>query len=124
MAEIIKITKEHIEVPSNQNSIRIAHRPDFTYFIKDGEIPNAHITVTEELYEMRIVRVADRKKDDKIYFVKVEDNEIFNELMMIGNDDLNHMTWKSLRQGEKDGIEDERKRIAKLSWHRRLLKKF
>lgn len=86
--EKITIQKELLEIPDNQQTIDFNIIPPMAIhtFLEKGEIPSNDITVQRVTY--RVQRVWNYEKGYSNFLVRLDDRELFDDLLKIQNDIL------------------------------------
>lgn len=94
----IKIEKELVKVPSGQTYFR-EMRDLSPMMMKVGDEPT-DVTVTEDEYILRQVVENGKKRN---YFVRTNDDELFNDLIAISDGDLLRIKDNSFANGKNRG---------------------
>lgn len=123
----IKIKQEEIDIDSHcyKEAIYLNASDEV---IPVGEIPEGHIVKSECInYEVR--EAVDYERSEKIrYLVKVSDNKIFDDLLKIGDDDINSKILKKVEekilQIEHEAERKEKARLENNPLWRRIFKHY
>ena len=128
----IKIEQEILDVPNSPYYEECIIPPLTAKMLCEGELPTDTLTATIERYQVKQVYNGKEKEN---YLVKINDLDIFDDLLNIGitgiNEIINKNTKHNLERLELDYIEEfyikTKKKIEQLEnnplW-RRLLKKY
>lgn len=127
----VDIKTELLDVPENQPYLKVAIRPQITAFLKEGEYIPDQVSFKEKTYLFRKVK-NQITKDIDIYAVEVNEDKLFTDLVEITQGFVEEEVERALDKERKYcAFEllpktkwEERQRIKKLSWYKRLFNKF
>jgi hypothetical protein len=127
-AKKIKIEQEILDVPNSPYYEECIILPLTAKMLCEGELPTDTLTATIERYQVKQVYNGKEKEN---YLVKINDLDIFDDLLNIGitgiNEIINKNTKHNLERLEEEFYIKTKKKIEQLEnnplW-RRLLKKY
>jgi hypothetical protein len=129
--EKIIITKELIDIPDGKSEwIEVKLDNQFMGVLHEGReyVP---ATVTEQRTLWKVQRVRTHTGEEKKYLVKVDDRDIFNELEVVERTTFEshlakvlHERTRSLEIHYLKELAQQRSKILRLPWWKRLFKKF
>jgi hypothetical protein len=135
--EKIDIKKEVLDIPRGKEYMDFIERREMSSLMcKDGEIPpyiemtaNKVRYLVQKVFQPRPRRENGVKPfaEDKYYLVKIDDRDLFNELLEIRDSLLNELVDKKTNYYRELIVEEldyQKGRIKRLPWYKRLFNMF
>lgn len=124
--EKINIKKELLDIPEKRPYVRFFKRDKLSVLVdEENPIFNPDRTQEETWF---VEKIRDMHGQNKFYLVKVDERDLFIELISITNSVLKTKIRKAVDEFKKYDLpwilEDEKENIRNLSWWKRLFKRF
>lgn len=118
LVEQILIEKKVLDLPPGTTRQRFIRRKGSRVLYSEEQLK----VEKEDGIEIEEYEVIEIKSDEmkRIFLVRVDDRALFSDLINLGNSTIQRKVMKATRYV----VEEERFRIKRLSWWRRLLNRF
>ena len=132
----VDIKTETLDIDSNQNVFQFLHEPINLNKVVSESVLNAKIEPLEyNIKNYQIRKVYHNNKLKKTYLVEINKDEIFNDLLLISDEEIHTIKQKALKEALydrrivtreyfSDRLKMERDNIKAKSWWERLFNKF